>query len=763
MKLVLRFFVACLVSGGIVSASGHGVVPRADAAGEANAASRVAESAARDLTVKLLASRSAHARAKSATDKALTLAPLVEIARQRREELLDLVDADPAEVLRVALPADARESLPGEVRAYVEEAADEAGEIEVLHVDHVDAADDHYLHFLNTPKGRYSLHFASAMPDIVTGAVVSVRGVRLGAAIVVAGQPAVMAGKALDVAGNTRGAQSTLAILVNFSNAPSQPYSVAYAQDVLFGKTSAFDYEASYQQTTLTGAVAGWFTIAATSTTCDFGAIATQAKAAAAAAGYVLSSYSRLVYVFPSNTCSWWGLGTVGGNPSQAWIHTRFGFSVKVVGHEMGHNLGLFHSHSLDCGSAPVAATGCSASEYGDVFDLMGSNSGGHYNAFQKERLGWLDDGASPPLTTVPAVAGTATFDIAPIEDARNAQPRALKIPRASACGVANEWFYVEARQAKGYDAFLAGNANVLSGVLVRKVTGGVADSSYLLDMTPATTSWSDAALVAGKSFTDPQSGLRISTVSAGSTGARVSVTFPAASCTRAAPAVTITPGETTWTPAGASVAYAVQAQNRDSCGCSPTNFDVSAAVPSGWGATSARTPSVVAGGSAVASILVTTPVGAPAGFYPLTLKAANVYAAAMAGTAAGTVAIDATAPPPPPPPPPPADSVVVQTLAAVASTDRSSYWAPRYGSTAATITTKVTANGTPVAGTSVSVEVRDPGGALTTLSGSTASTGTVSLGYAIRSTSRRGTYTVTSRATGKDSTASATTSFSVN
>lgn len=762
MKLVLRFFVACLASGGILSASGHAVVPRTDAAGEANAESRVADSAARGLTMKLLASQSAHARAKSATDKALTLAPLVEIARQRQEELLDLVDTDPAEVLRVALPAATRETLPAEVRAYVEEAADEAGEIEVLHVDHVDAADDHYLHFLNTPKGRYSLRFASAMPDIATGAVVSVRGVRLGGAIVVAGHPAVMAGKALDVAGNTRGAQPTLAILVNFSNAPSQPFSVASAHDVLFGKTSAFDYEASYQQTTLTGAVAGWFTIAATSTTCDFGAIATQAKAAAAAAGYVLSSYSRLVYVFPSNSCTWWGLGTVGGNPSQAWIHTRFGFSVKVVGHEMGHNLGLFHSHSLDCGSASVAATGCSASEYGDVFDLMGSNSGGHYNAFQKERLGWLDDGVSPPLTTVPAVAGTATFDIAPIEDARNAQPRALKIPRASACGVANEWFYVEARQAKGYDAFLAGNANVLSGVLVRKVTAGVADSSYLLDMTPATASWSDAALVAGKSFTDPQSGLRISTVSAGSTGARVSVTFPSASCTRAAPAVTITPGETTWTPAGASVTYTVQAQNRDSCGCSPTNYDVSATVPSGWGATSARTPSVVAGGSAVASILVTTPTGAPAGFYPLTLKAANVQAVAMAGTATGTVAIDSAATPPPPPPPP-SDSVVVPTIAAVASTDRSSYWAPRYGSTAATITTKVTANGSPVAGTSVSVQVRDPGGALTTLSGSTAGTGTVSLGYAIRSTSRRGTYTVTSRATGKGSTASATTSFSVN
>jgi len=177
MKLYVRFLVAFLASGGILSAAGHGVVRQADAGSEARASFQGADSAAaRELTVKLLASRSVHARAKSAAEKALALAPLVEIARQRQEELLDLVDSDPAEVLRVALPAGTREGLPAEVRAHVEEAADEAGEIEVLHVDHVDAAADHYLHFLNTPKGRYSLHFAGAVPDIATGATVSVRG-----------------------------------------------------------------------------------------------------------------------------------------------------------------------------------------------------------------------------------------------------------------------------------------------------------------------------------------------------------------------------------------------------------------------------------------------------------------------------------------------------------------------------------------------------------------------------------------------------------
>ena len=193
-------------------------------------------------------------------------------------------------------------------------------------------------------------------------------------------------------------------ILVNFSDAPSsQPYSIAQAQSVVFTTTSNYDFEASYQQTTLTGAVAGWYTIAETSTACNYNNIASQAKQAATAHGYVLSNYNRYVYVFPSNTCTWWGLGSVGGSPSQAWIHTKWGLSLDVVGHEMGHNFGLYHSHSLDCGTNVVAQSGCTASDYGDTFDLMGNISAGHYNAYHKERLGWLNAGVSPPITTVPS------------------------------------------------------------------------------------------------------------------------------------------------------------------------------------------------------------------------------------------------------------------------------------------------------------------------------------------------------------------------
>ena len=64
-------------------------------------------------------------------------------------------------------------------------------------------------------------------------------------------------------------------------------------------------------------------------------------------------------------------LGTVGGNPSSAWINGSL--QLAVVGHEMGHNFGLYHSHALECGSVPIG-TGCTSVEYGDQLDIMGNS-----------------------------------------------------------------------------------------------------------------------------------------------------------------------------------------------------------------------------------------------------------------------------------------------------------------------------------------------------------------------------------------------------
>jgi hypothetical protein len=279
---------------------------------------------------------------------------------------------------------------------------------------------------------------------------------------------------------NALGELGTLLILVNFSDAPTQPYTSDAARSMMFETTSRFFLENSFQQAWLGGDVVGWFTIATTSTVCDTGAIATQAQAAASAAGINVAAYQHLVYAFPQNACGFWGRSSVGGNPSVAWINGDF--ELGVTAHEFGHGLGLWHSHSMDCDGATLG-TNCTAYEYGDTVDMMGASSFAHFNAFQKELLGWLNAGASPPIVTVQA-SGTYTLEA---YELAGSGPKALKILKSIDPTTGKRtWYYVQSRQAIGFDAGLAAAnsnvlaSNILNGLLILFGTESYGNSSYL-------------------------------------------------------------------------------------------------------------------------------------------------------------------------------------------------------------------------------------------------------------------------------------------
>ena len=686
---------------------------------------------AESLTQALMTLGMRHQLADTAT-KSRLLSQLLTAATERQALLAAIIQDDPGEVLRLTLPADLRASLPPAVRALVEEEMEVEGELEVLHEDR--DVGSRFVYFLKTARRRFALHFAAHPPThLETATRVRVTGVQVGQALAL-GSSSTSVQTLATALPNTFGAQPTLVILVNFQDKATQPYTVATAQNVVFGQTSNFDLENSYGQTWLTGTVVGWYTIPLSSTVCDYATLASQAKAAAQAAGVNLSAYRRYVYAFPQNACTWWGLGSVGGQPSQAWINGSL--ALKVVSHEMGHNFGLYHAHSLDCGTT-VLGTNCTTSDYGDTIDTMGNSAAGHFNAFHKDRLGWLDYGTSPMITIVQA---DGLYTIEPLETA-SPGPKALAILKATDATTGKQtWYYVEYRQATGVDSFLSSNSNVPNGVVLHTGSPSDGNSSYLLDMTPVTASWSDPALVVGQSFTDPNAGVTITPVSVSSTGATVSVSFGPLVCVQANPTIALAPSQSQWVQPGSTVTFTVSVTNNDNAGCTASTFALQAAAPSGWTVNlTAPTLTLSPGASATTTLQVTSPAAATTGLYTSNVTATNSANPTSTASTSATVAL-------------------VSGLSVTLTTDKASYTRGQR----VTITTGVSANGSPVANASVTITITKANGTVLKGTATTGTSGSIVWQLQLGTLDPVGTYKVRTDASVNGITGTATKSFTV-
>jgi hypothetical protein len=398
----------------------------------------------------------------------------------------------------------------------------------------IDGLKERWDHSGLDPAAHEAVHAASLPEGIDVGARVRVAGratpdghffatkldrVDVRAASEVAGE-AVGSVESAVVAPTTR---KVAVILANFSNARTQPITIEQARGYVFtnsNSSKAYFSEVSFGTRTLTGKtrpdgeVFGWYTIAATNTQCDYVTWGNQAREAARAAGVNLTGYDRIIHYFPrSSSCGWAGVANVRGQYS--WIN---GSNAQTITHELGHNDGLSHASSLSCtsnGSRVSISSSCTSSEYGDPFDVMGRGYR-HFNAFHKGRAGLF------VASNTATASQDGTFTIAPIEVSTNAV-QSLRVPIRGT----SLFYYVEFRRSGGFDTF-SSTASVTRGVLIHRAPAYTTlDRPQLIDTTPSTTSFDDAALQVGRTFVDATAGVSIRLDSIGADGARVTVDVP--------------------------------------------------------------------------------------------------------------------------------------------------------------------------------------------------------------------------------------------
>jgi hypothetical protein len=254
-------------------------------------------------------------------------------------------------------------------------------------------------------------------------------------------------------------------------------------------------------------------------------------------------TFQHYLWYFGStnSACGWSGLASL-GTPAKPSRDTWYNASTScvVLVQEPGHNFGMQHSSSLSCPGASFAddPNTCTASEYGDVFDPMGSSCR-HMNAWQKSYQGWLSACNGVKVTS------TGTFNLVPFEEqCSGVQFLQIQAPKARtfmrpAGGGGNAttenlaYYYVELRTPNDFDGTL-GNRSALAPTVLIHVADNLrtrtqaGDHTFLLDMTPATTgrtAFSDAGLGVGQTFTDPAGGVSITVQSLSATGATIVVT----------------------------------------------------------------------------------------------------------------------------------------------------------------------------------------------------------------------------------------------
>ena len=285
----------------------------------------------------------------------------------------------------------------------------------------------------------------------------------------------------------TQGERKVVVLRVNFPDDLEEPISET-AAETLMRDVESFLEANSYETLQLTTTISPVLTLPTSKSwyatsdevTVTLPTILREARAAAVAAGLPEADF-EIVYVKSgvlSNSRAY--VGTNG-----AWVQSN---NASIVAHELGHNLGLWHANAWRTTDGSTIGPGTTI-EYGNGLDTMGSGFG-HFNTYHKNKLQWLPGSAVQMIES----SGIYTLFPADVSSLQEGAAYALKL-----------------RKDSSRDYWIETGLTLDGGLLVNwSEYPGSLGGSQLLDMTPSTRNFYDAALKPGEAFYDPALGIKI-------------------------------------------------------------------------------------------------------------------------------------------------------------------------------------------------------------------------------------------------------------